>query len=508
MSFGISEAIKLFELVVKAWEACANASGKVHNAEADFKSTIASLRYLDKMTKKQGSFIMSDQELALVLKQNMKDLQNDLKQLRKIIMKWEKLSEAGGTMASAKKMMLKGLFIAKDDRQLDDFSAKLKNHNTRIQMTVQILHFGASEETRTALKEQRKRDAVESRKRAKETKKLVKTIDKLTKLVASQQRQGTDMLPGVFNEPAKLLKQLEVELVKQGVSETEVNSSMDTMKQSQEKLDLSVKKLPATNTKQVRILVVDDSNIVRSVIFQAYLELVRVWTVNTTRRWIYQEVASAGYNVKSSFTAKYQSQVKGALRPSKTLINNKALQSLAEQNHFSSAEKGAIFGRLGTGKTRGIKAIHFNKWDYILCFDKQAFSLLQELRVCAQSSTVGKPQNSRVILIEGTELHKDIQTTISGVKKAAHQWLAEELHWTKPDASMKGGIWRTSQVIVPDTCYKALRAKKGAKRKDIQAKSGCRIYESAISSGTGSLVTIAGPKDALSQAKKLVERCK
>ena len=63
MSFGIGEAITLFELVVKAWTACADAPGKVHNAEADFKSTIASLKYLEKMTKKQGSFIMSDPEL-------------------------------------------------------------------------------------------------------------------------------------------------------------------------------------------------------------------------------------------------------------------------------------------------------------------------------------------------------------------------------------------------------------------------------------------------------------
>ncbi|MCJ1381454.1 hypothetical protein MMC17_004564 [Xylographa soralifera] len=508
MSFGISEAIGLFELVVKAWTACAKAPGKVHDAEADFKSTIASLKYLEKMTKKQGSFIMSDPELALVLKQNMKDLKSDLKHLHKIITKWGKLCEPEGTMASAKKLILKGLFVAKDDRELDDFSAKLKNHNTRIQMTVQILHFGASEETRAAMKEQRKQDAVESRNRAKETKKLVKTIDKLTKLVASQQRQGIESIPEAVNKPAKLLKQLEGELVKQGVSQMEVNSSMDSIKQNLEKLNLSTKKSPAANTKQVRILVVDGSNVVRSVTMQAYLELVRVWTVNTTRRWIFQEVASAGYSVKSSFTTKHQSQIKHVLKSPGVLTDNKALISLAEQNHFRSAEKRAIFARLDTGKTQGLKAIHFNNWDYILCFDKQAFSLLQNLRVSAQGSTAGKPQSSRVILIEGTELHKDIQTTIRGVKKAARQWLAEELQWTKPDAPIKGGIWRTLQVVVPETCYKALLAKKGAKRKEIQAKSGCRIDTSANSSGTGSLVTIAGPKDALPQVKKLVERSK
>ena len=465
---------------------------------------------------------------ALVLKQNMKDLQSDLKQLRKIIVKWESLSKPVGTMASAKNLILKGLFVAKDSRQLDDFSAKLQNHNTRIQRTVQDLHFGASEETRTAMKELRKQHAVESRKRAKETKKLVKTIDKLTKLVSSQQRQGADATPEAVDEPVKLLKKLEVELVKDGVSETEVSFSMDTIKQSMEKLDLSAKKPPATNTKQVRILVVDgsntgaldahfssrsqvvsaDSELVRSVILQAYLELVRLWTVNTTRRWIFQEVASAGYNVKSSFTAKHQSQIKRPLRSPEVITNNKALLSLAEQNHFKSAEKKAIFARLGTGKTQGVKAIHFNTWDYILCFDKQAFSILEKLRVSAQSSTAGKPQSSRVILIEGTELHKDIQTTISGVKKAARQWLAEEIQWSKPDVSITGGVWRTSQVIVPDTRCKALMVKKGTKRKEIQAKSGCRIYTSATSSGTESLVTIAGPKDALPQAIKLVEGSK
>ena len=455
----------------------------------------------------------------------MKDLNSDLKHLHNIIMKWENLNELEGTMASAKKLMLKGLFVAKDDRQLDDFCAKLKNHNTRIQMIVQILHFGASEETRTAMKEQRKREAVESRKHAKETKKLVKTINKLTKLVASQQRQGVDALTETANKPAAILKQFEVELGNQSRSKTKVDSSMSTIAQSLEKLDLLANKQLAKDTKQVRILVVDDSNTgasttshiahlevlstdsetVRSVILQAYLELIRVWTVNTTRRWIFQEIASAGLNVKTSFTTKNQPQIKRVLKSPEILTTNEALLSLAGENHNGSAEKRAIFARLYTGKTQGIKAIHFNKWDYILCFDKPTLSLLQKLRVSAQGNTAEKPQSSRLMLIEGTEVHKDIITTISRVKSAARKWLAAEFQWNKPKAPIKGGIWRTSQVPVPDTCYKALTAKKGTKRKEIQAESGCQIYPSANSGGAGSLVTIVGPKDALPNAKALVE---
>ena len=63
MTFGVSESIKLFELVFKAWKACAKAPGKVKDAEADFESTIARLKYLENMTKKQGSVIVSDPEL-------------------------------------------------------------------------------------------------------------------------------------------------------------------------------------------------------------------------------------------------------------------------------------------------------------------------------------------------------------------------------------------------------------------------------------------------------------
>ena len=193
----------------------------------------------------------------------MKNLQIDLKHLQKIIRKWKKLCELEGTLAFAQKPVLKALFVAKDRRRLDDFSLKLKDHNTRIQMTVQTLTFGASEETRAAMKAQRKRDAVENRKRAKETKKLVQAIDNLTKVIASPREPSAEVLPVIAKEPAKLLEQLEIELAKQDMSATEVKASVDPIKKKLEKSTLSATQLPATKPKQeqLRILVVDGSNI-------------------------------------------------------------------------------------------------------------------------------------------------------------------------------------------------------------------------------------------------------
>ena len=237
---------------------------------------------------------------------------------------------------------------------------------------------------------------------------------------------------------------------------------------------------------------------------QAYLELIRLWTVNTNQLWIFQEVASASYRVKSSFTQKHKSQIKHKLQSPETLANNKALHSLAQQDRFVSREKSALFERIGACNTQGLKATHFNNWDYILCFDKPAFALLQKLQFLAQDSRGGKPQKSHVIQIEGTEVHKDLKITISEIKKATRQWLVEEFQWTKPDTNIKGGMWRTLQMIVPDTCTKALKTNKGAQRKKIQAKTGSQIYTSAAGDGKGALVSIVGPKNTLFDAKRMI----
>lgn len=237
---------------------------------------------------------------------------------------------------------------------------------------------------------------------------------------------------------------------------------------------------------------------------QAYLELVRVWTANTSKQWLFKEVESAGCSVESKFTKTHQAQIKTKLQPRTKHSNDKALQALSEQNHFQSKEKDEIFKRLKERKTRGIEAVHFNDFDYILYFDKPTHSLLEKLKLCAEESAPGKPPRAKLVLLEGTELHEDWDKTVGEVKMATRRWLEDEFKWARPVPAIKKGAWRTQQMTIPDECFTTLTAKKGAKRMEIEAKSGCQLWLSSKRQDPKTLLSIVGPQEVLSKAEALV----
>ena len=243
-------------------------------------------------------------------------------------------------------------------------------------------------------------------------------------------------------------------------------------------------------------------------IAQAYLELVRVWTANTSKQWLFKEVESASCGVESMFAKKYQAQTKTALQPRAKHSNNKALRAHSEQDHFRSEEKTKIFRRLLNSKSRGINAVHFNDFDYIVYFDQPTHDLLEKLKPHAKEIAAGKPQRAKYVLFKGAELYEDLDKTIHEVKMATRRWLEHEFKWVRPLARIKSGPWRTRQMTIPDKCFSRLTTKKGAERKEIEAKSGCKLWISSKTQDPQSqtLLSIVGPQEVLSKAEALVRK--
>ncbi|KIW31763.1 uncharacterized protein PV07_03360 [Cladophialophora immunda] len=265
----------------------------------------------------------------------------------------------------------------------------------------------------------------------------------------------------------------------------------------------------------VWIMCVDGKNSARSVIAQTYLELVRAWTVNTTDRWMYGRVDSAGVDIKTPFNE----TVPLASRPD-TDANSKAIDILAgDRNHFWSEdyphEKAVIVNRVKAHQPRGIEERHFRTFEYILCFDVYAFEAVKRLKQKAQaksSSTGSKERISKVMLLEdcawpdgGKTCHdadvvKDVN---SRIKKQVKDFLGSEFGWTKPPfhKGMAGGEQRTLHMVLPEKYRHPVQQALNQMRKEF----GCKIYLTwEGTAGKKQLVTIVGAQGKVRVAEKAV----
>ncbi|KAL9119034.1 MAG: hypothetical protein Q9187_004413 [Circinaria calcarea] len=512
MSFGIGDAISVGDLILKAWKTCSEAPDQMDAAAEDVKNMMENLHYLGETVGKPDSFVQTrGRKLASMLEQNMKDLMTDLKRIENLIKKWTRICSLGWFEATIKK----GNFIIKDLREVEDLNLKLEKHDKRIGRLLRTLHIGVSEGIYAALEKQRKQDAAESKERAKESKKWKNYLDE----------NGTEKLSQAVRSPdEKVWEKLKNDLTKNGISEIDMEATMRMIQNNLHKLKVEPtpassvpapaaaaiqKPPPPRKQEHIRILCVDGSNnIVRSVIAQAYLELVRVWTANTSKQWLFKEVESASCGVVSMFTKKYQAeaQIKTALQPRAKHSNNKALRAHSEQDHFRSEERTEIFRRLLNSTSRGINAVHFNDFDYIIYFDQPTHDLLENLKPYAKNCAAGKPQRAKLVLFKGAELFEDLDKTIHEVKMATRRWLEHEFKWVRPLASIKNGPWRTRQMTIPDECFSRLTAKKGAGREEIEAKSGCKLWISSKRQDPQTLLSIVGPQEVLSKAEALVRK--
>ena len=101
-------------------------------------------------------------------------------------------------------------------------------------------------------------------------------------------------------------------------------------------------------------------------------------------------------------------------------------------------------------------------------------------------------------------LHEDLQKTTSEIINAIKTWLHSQLDWVAPEQGIKDGARRTKQMVVSDQSFDVLLAKSQAKKKEIEAFSGCEIRPTYKHQH---MISIIGPRKALSQAEELVKKC-
>jgi hypothetical protein len=123
---------------------------------------------------------------------------------------------------------------------------------------------------------------------------------------------------------------------------------------------------------------------VQSILSQTYLELIRAWTANTTSRWLFDRVDSAGANISTMFTKQVLPNLPIG-SPITWEDTNKAIDDLAgDSSYFWSAnyphEKAIILERMRRHRCRGIEARHFSTYHYMISFSREVLETLRELK--------------------------------------------------------------------------------------------------------------------------------
>jgi len=265
-----------------------------------------------------------------------------------------------------------------------------------------------------------------------------------------------------------------------------------------------------------RIICVDAQNDGRGPLAQAYLELLRLWSLNTTshRSMLFHSVTSAGFRLSTDFTAKHALNFSGPLTPiaSSAPRFNTPLHAFDDQKTFPSSEKRQILARVGNRNLRGLRKEDFlGEVDYMICFDREAERMLKVLRGCAirdsnATNLKAAISDSRIVCLDksGAWNKSDMSKSVYGIKNELRAWVASALGWRKPSVGFEEGMWRSRQLVVREPGYRALKGKDAAKL-EVVKKSGCTFWIEGYRGAEGRVVTVTGPKDKLGEAVRLVE---
>lgn len=253
-----------------------------------------------------------------------------------------------------------------------------------------------------------------------------------------------------------------------------------------------------------RILCIDRTNDGRGPFAQVYLELLRIWVANTSesRKWLFKSVSSAGLFLSSDFSSKHSKLFPHsghAVFKSKQERQNLALAAFDRNGSFESSEKRVVMARVANRKMRGVRGSDFAV-DYILCFDKQSYDLLRNLRQAAEDDAHGAHQRAEIHLVDvASDLHKhdhEMQTA----KQMLRKWAMKTLGWKEPIRPIDIGFWGTRQVIVPEAGFVALLRDKERRLLAIKQSTGCDFHFSSETEEGLRIVSIVGSKDRLDLA--------
>jgi hypothetical protein len=311
------------------------------------------------------------------------------------------------------------------------------------------------------------------------------------------------------------------------------------------------------------ILFVDRDNGWHSILSQTYLELLRIWTANTTPRrslfagkssnnqWLFSRVSSAGLQIPSSLlssrtnTIYTRPPILPLPQPKLPLAApSSALETLlSDPNYFNLTdypyEKETLRARIAEQSPwpAGIEAISFQTFHYMLTFDPQVAEVLKRLRASViQSFAIADKDLPRVqqrrVMSEvecimppsfgsafgGTFDPRTqpwrVDSEVRKVKDAIKRWTIKNLGWTPPTAALDQGPYRTVQLLLPFCARERLLDLIGTSAEERQAgrvKGEYKMKDVAcwvswggknqIGKETEQLVSLVGPKEKLKAAE-------
>lgn len=223
------------------------------------------------------------------------------------------------------------------------------------------------------------------------------------------------------------------------------------------------------------VIFVDPYNEGRSVAAEAYLNLVREWTVGTGGEWRINLVHSAGFFVRSRGDAADLVENLDYQYPSFRLSvahgnkppNATALAALFDNNTFGYPFKERVKARTEARRSRGISKTIFKTYDYIVVFTTREFENLARLRralaardgkgaVAAGGGGGGGGEDKGRVVYLGDFRHHGVNKTpqeiwnpaddgdraqwnekVGQIKVATKAFLKREVGWKQPDKGAK-----------------------------------------------------------------------
>ena len=207
------------------------------------------------------------------------------------------------------------------------------------------------------------------------------------------------------------------------------------------------------NKMDLSVIFVDSINESRSIVAQAYTQVVRSWTVrHDPSAWRISHIHSAGIFIKAqSDIINWPDSIDPQkMRPGATLPNQIAIAALFENRLLNSAYKDRIRDNVSQQHSRGLSKDMFSTYDYIFVFLESEVQLLEKLREHLNA----KGSRARIVLLgkytasqfgnnEIREPNKANQGNaiqyrgvwnerVSRIRFALKGFLKQELGWVQP----------------------------------------------------------------------------
>jgi len=244
-----------------------------------------------------------------------------------------------------------------------------------------------------------------------------------------------------------------------------------------------------------------------------YLELVRIWTLNTSGRWLFDRVISAGTHISTGHNKPLLEKLSLPTRAGGDTVESGAIDAVAGRTWHNSGEKTAIITRMRRHRKRGIDEWRFRHYEYMLCFDQSSFNVVHALKEACKKKHANNSADAdlaKVRLIAdlpmentvGSLRKEEVDKLVENVKTSIKGFLRGEMQWTEPTQGIKNGPYRTVQIVLPT---KKVMPMLGGLLGEIKRKTECRIWVTYYQNDEKKLLTVTGQKDTVNVAISLLQ---